>query len=74
MFNIIGDIVNTTVGAVSSVFVSTTDAALFAISFGQYGELNKNTLINLVGAGITLYEISEVTGIALSTLEAIYDE
>ena len=74
MFNFISDLVEEAVDAAGNIVDQTFDAALEITSLGEGGRLDSTTMANLLASGLTLYEISELSGIAMYLLEDIVDE
>lgn len=74
MFNFISDLVEDAVDAAGNIVDQTFDAALEITSLGEGGRLDSTTMSNLLASGLTLYEISELSGIAMYLLEDIVDE
>tara|TARA_R110000782_G_scaffold147178_2_gene239971 strand:+ start:867 stop:1058 length:192 start_codon:yes stop_codon:yes gene_type:complete len=50
------------------------DTGLAVVTLGEYGELNKENVTRLLAAGLTIYTISEVTGVAVDLIEKALED
>lgn len=69
MFGILDDIVDTAIDLTSSTVSK-------AVNIGTLGavDLDKENIAKYLAAGYTLYELSEVTGVALHVLESMMED
>jgi len=70
MFGIFNDIVKAT----SDIIEDAVDVSLAVVTLGEYGELNKENVSRLIASGLTIYAISEVTGVAVDLIEKALDD
>lgn len=69
IFGFIDDAIKTTQTFIEDVF----DISVAVISFGEYGELSRENVTRLIATGVTLYALSEASGIAVDTLQEWLD-
>lgn len=50
------------------------DVGVHVLSLGEYGELNKQNVSRLIAAGMTVYTISEATGVAVELIEKVLEQ
>ena len=50
------------------------DVGTSVATMGMYGELNKENVSRLISAGLTVYAISEATGVAVDLIEKALEE
>jgi hypothetical protein len=70
VFGFIDEMINT--GA--KIAEDAIDVGLGALSMGEMGDLSKEKVARLISAGVTIYSISEATGIAVEVLEKLIEE
>lgn len=70
VFGLIDDMINTT----SKVVEDTVDVSTAVITLGECGELNKENVSRLVASGITIYALSEATGVTVDVIEKILED
>lgn len=70
MFSFVTNVVNETAKIVEDV----VDVSLAVVTLGEYGELNKKNVTRLIESGLTIYDISEATGVAIHLLEEAMQE
>lgn len=63
-----------TIRAGANIVEDAIDISVAVVTLGEYGELNKRNVSRLISSGMTLYAISEVTGVAVDLLEKALDE
>lgn len=52
----------------------TLDVGASILTLGVYGELSQANVRRILATGVTIYELSEATGVALSVLREFIDE
>ena len=70
IFGFIEDAINTTVGVVEDA----VDISLAVVTLGELGELSKKNVSRLIAGGLTIYEISEASGIAIDVIEKVMED
>jgi len=70
MFGFINDMVEETVKLVDD----TVDVSLAVVTLGEYGELSKDNVTRLIATGITVYTLSEATGVAVELIEQVLED
>tara|TARA_R110000782_G_scaffold85221_2_gene165728 strand:- start:1968 stop:2180 length:213 start_codon:yes stop_codon:yes gene_type:complete len=70
MFGFINSIIDESVKIVDDAI----DVGLAVVTLGEYGELSKDNVTRLIAAGLTIYAISEATGVAVDLIERALDE
>tara|TARA_R110000772_G_scaffold43692_1_gene100653 strand:- start:9025 stop:9237 length:213 start_codon:yes stop_codon:yes gene_type:complete len=70
MFGFINSMIDETVKILDDV----VDTGLAVVTLGEYGELNKENVTRLLAAGLTIYTISEVTGVAVDLIEKALED
>jgi len=70
IFGFISDVVESTTEVVSDAI----DVGLGVVTLGEYGELNKENVSRLIAAGMTIYGISEATGVAVDLIEKALED
>ena len=70
MFGFINDAINAT----ASIVEDAVDVTLSVVTLGEYGELNKENVSRLIASGITIYALSEATGVAVDLIEKALEE
>ncbi len=69
MFGFVTDMINETVKIVDDA----VDVGLAVVTLGEYGELSKENITRLIASGLTIYAISEVSGVAVDLIEKALD-
>ncbi len=70
MFGLLNDAVNLAVDTVGDV----ANMGLAVVTLGEYGELSKANVARLLATGITIYELSEMTGVAVDVIQSVVDD
>ena len=70
MFGFINSMIDESVKIVDDAI----DVGLAVVTLGEYGELSKDNVTRLIAAGLTIYAISEATGVAVDLIEKALDE
>ena len=70
MFGFIDDMIKATTGIVEDA----VDISLSVVTLGEYGELSKENVSRLIASGITIYALSEATGIAVDLIESALED
>lgn len=70
MFGIIKGVIDLTTETISDVI----DVGTAVVTLGEYGDLNKQNVSRLVASGMTLYALSEATGVAIELLEKALED
>ena len=70
MFGFINDIVNET----AKIVEDAVDVTLAVVTLGEYGELSKENVTRLIASGLTIYAISEATGVAVELIEKAIED
>lgn len=70
IFGFIEDAIKTTTNIVSDA----VDISLAVVTLGEYGELNKENVSRLIASGLTVYAISEATGVAVDLIEKALED
>tara|TARA_R110000796_G_scaffold85679_2_gene185802 strand:+ start:584 stop:796 length:213 start_codon:yes stop_codon:yes gene_type:complete len=70
MFGFINSMIDESVKIVDDAI----DVGLAVVTLGEYGELSKDNVTRLIAAGLTIYAISEATGVAVDLIERALDE
>lgn len=70
MFGFISNMIDETV----KIAGDAVDVSLAVVTLGEYGDLNKENVTRLIATGLTVYAISEVTGVAVDLIEKTLDE
>ncbi len=70
MFGFIDDALD----AVVNIADTSIDMALAVVTLGEYGELSKENVTRLIVSGITIYEISELTGVAVELINGVLED
>lgn len=70
VFGFINEIVDTTV----KVAEDSIDVTAAVLTLGEYGELSKENVSRLIASGLTVYSISEATGVAVELIEKALEE
>ena len=70
MFVFINNMVNETAKLVEDA----VDVSLAVVTLGEYGELNKENVTRLIASGLTVYTISEATGVAVELIEKALED
>jgi len=70
MFGFINDAINTT----ASIVEDAIDITLATVTLGEYGELSKENVSRLIASGITIYALSEATGVAVDLIEKVIED
>lgn len=70
VFGFIDEAINTT----AKIVEDAVDVGSFVVTMGEYGELSKENVSRLIASGITLYALSEATGLAIDVLQSVLDE
>jgi len=55
--------------ATANIVEDAIDISVAVVTLGEYGELNKENVSRLIASGLTIYAISEVTGVAVGLIE-----
>lgn len=58
----------------TKVVADTIDIGTAVITLGEYGEMSKENVSRLVATGITIYALSEASGVAVDIIERFLDE
>ena len=66
--------INDAIKATTSVVEDAVDITLSVATLGEYGELSKANVSRLIATGITIYALSEATGVAVDILEKIIED
>ena len=70
MFGFINSMIDESVKIVDDAI----DVGLAVVTLGEYGELSKDNVTRLIAGGLTIYTISEATGVAVDLIEKALDE
>lgn len=70
MFGLLNDALDVATSAVSDV----ANMGLAVVTLGEYGELSKENVGRLLATGITIYELSEMTGVAVDVIQSVVDD
>lgn len=70
VFGFIDDMIKTTTGLVED----SIDIVTAVITLGEYGELSKENVSRLIASGITIYALSEATGVAVDVIEKVLED
>jgi len=70
VFGFIDEAINTT----AKIVEDAVDVGSSVVTMGEYGELSKENVSRLIASGITLYTLSEATGLAIDVLQSVLDE
>jgi len=70
MFGFIDDMISTTAKLVEDA----VDVGTAVLTMGEYGELSKENVSRLVASGLTVYALSEATGVAVDIIQDVLDD
>lgn len=70
MFGFIDDMVKTTAKLVEDV----VDVSIGVVTLGEYGEVSKENVSRIIASGVTIYALSEASGVAVDILQNALDE
>ena len=70
VFGFIEDMVKTTANVVEDAI----DIGTSVVTLGEYGELSKENVSRLIASGMTIYALSEATGIAVDVIEKVLND
>ncbi len=70
IFGFIDEAINLT----SRVVEDSIDVGLAVVTLGEYGELSKENVSRILGTGITIYELSQATGVAVELIEKALED
>jgi len=70
IFGFIEDMVSTVAKTVEDVI----DVGVAVVALGEYGELSKENVSRIIATGITVYALSEATGVAVEIIEKVLEE
>ena len=70
VFGLIDDMLTQTTKIVGDAF----DVGVAVITLGEYGELSKDNVSRLIAAGLTVYALSEATGVAVGVIEKVLED
>jgi len=70
MFGFIDDMVKTTAKLVEDV----VDVSIGVVTLGEYGEVSKENVSRIIASGVTIYALSEASGVAVDILQKALDE
>jgi hypothetical protein len=70
MFSFVGSVLSETTKIVEDV----VDVGLAVVTLGEYGELSKKNVSRLIDSGLTIYDISEATGVAIDLIEKVLED
>lgn len=70
VFGFINDAINTTAKMVEDAI----DVGTAVITLGEYGELSKENVSRLISSGMTIYALSEATGVAVDLIEKALED
>ena len=62
--------INETVKVIEDV----VDVSLAVVTLGEYGELSKENVTRLLATGLTIYTLSEITGVAVELIEKALED
>lgn len=65
-----GSVIDLAVNTVGDV----VDISTSIVTLGAYGELSSENVTRLLATGLTIYELSELTGVAVELLEEVIDD
>lgn len=60
--------------AVCDLTESTVNVGVGVITLGQFGNLNSEQIGKLLKSGYTIYELSEITGVAVELIQEVMDD
>lgn len=69
MFGFIDDMISST----TKIVEGAVDVTMYTVTLGEYGELNKQNVSRLIASGLTIYALSEATGVAVDTIQKVLD-
>ena len=69
IFGFIDDMIKTT----AKVVEDAVDVTTYTLTLGEYGELSKENVSRLIASGLTVYAISEATGVAVDVIQKVLD-
>lgn len=70
VFGFINDMIDTT----TKIVEDAVDISLSVATLGEYGELSKENVSRLIASGITVYALSEATGVAVDVIEKVLED
>jgi len=70
MFGFVSDMIDSTVKIIDDA----VDITLAVVTLGEYGELSKENVTRLIATGITIYALSEATGVAVDVIEKVLED
>lgn len=70
MFNLLNDVVDMATQTVSDA----VDIGLATVTLGEYGELSTENVSRLLATGLTVYELSELTGVTVDVIQSVVDD
>ena len=70
MFGLLDDAID----LVRDVTEEVVDLGSEVVSLGSFGALSKENVKVALGTGLTVYELSDMTGVAVSVLEGLTDD
>lgn len=70
MFGFVDDMIKST----ASIVEDAIDIGTSVLTLGEYGELSKENVSRLIASGITIYALSEATGVAVEVLEKVLED
>ena len=66
MFEFINDVVK--------IVEDVVDVGIATVTLGEYGEFSKENVSRIIAGGMTIYALSEATGVAVELIEKIIEE
>lgn len=70
----LGRILESVVDVAVSTVEDVVDIGTSVVTLGAYGELSSENVTRLLATGLTIYELSELTGVAMELLQEVADD